>query len=612
MNIFCNSLPEAPPSDIIQWAEENVKVDGHSFDASRTPQLIEPLLFIPNAEHRTGTLVKPVQSGGSTVGEIAMAYWLRYWVGKLQFNWQHDGKAAERWKDRILPVLEKMRGLKWAGGFDKLICEARFVNSTLIVQGVVSKGALDSETIPLQINEEIHLWEPGMLDKARRRQTLVWNSKALDISNAGFSGDQLEAAYEEGTMEYWHTYCPGCRQHHAMRFQWDERHPELGGLRFDTSAGRNSNGKYSLSKVIPTIRYQMPCGFIIRDVPSERKQPGKYIRLNNDSTVYKRSWSYDAVSVAEIKWPELVSEWLKAVKARKAGDLEPMKRFKQERECVFWSDELIPVSSEIVLTQAIKLDRKGLPNRACRLAAADWQQGFKSLGQLTHYWLVIEDIMANCNSQVIFEGMVATDSELVSVLDEFEVPHSSCFIDASKNTKSILSFCYREGINAVSGIESHKGSFVHSDKVRRFYSEEKPIHAQLNMPPKYDYVPGKDGMIPSTNEPIVISYNKAGLLANHFFIREMKARTISNISTATPEDYIERIIPGDVSEQFSRHYEAWERVKNKQSKTNDEVEGFRKIRREDHMMMCLAYIDMLKDWSGLLGDRLAELGINKN
>jgi len=413
-------------------------------------------------------------------------------------------------------------------------------------------------------------------------------------------------------MEVWEVKCPGCKEHHEMRFRWDEKRPDLGGLRFDTAAGRVPNGRYNLSRVVATIRYQMPCGCIVRDfVIDRRRLVGGYRKTNAGALVLNRSWTYEAVSVAEIRWSDLVMEWLKAVKAMKGGDLAPMEKFVKERECRFWSDEMLPYHGQIVVNDMIKKDREGLPNRAARLWAADWQQGFKNLGELTHYWLVIEDVMENCTSQIVFEGMIATDEELVSTLDAFGCMRSAGGVDASKNTKQILSMCYREGVNAFSGITSHRGSFRHKDGVARFYSEEKLICNELNMLSKFEQVPTRDGYVPNPREPVIISYNKAGLLANHFFIRDMKLNILKNNPNATPADYIERVIPGDVSEDFQNQMSSWERVMNKQKKTNDDVEGFRKIRKADHMLMCCAYIDLLKEQTGLLGDQLARMGIER-
>jgi hypothetical protein len=616
MNAFRTAYPDAKPADIIEWAR-SLKVNGGktSFNPDFTPQIVEPIRAMADMDTRIGTLIKPVQVGGSTAGEVVAAYWAAFDSGLFQFNWQDDQAAEKRWHDRIKPVLDSCHDIKRSESrFEELICIARYPNITMRVQGVFMESALDSDTVGRQINEEVHLWKPGFLDKARRRQTRVWNAKALDISNAGNAKGQLHSAYEDGTQQQWEIHCPKCGYYHEMHFRYNPSKPELGGLRWDSSDCRMEGGRFNYNRLEKTIRYEFPCGYVVRDYAAERRTlKGRYSSPRNEGAhISHRSWNFEAVACDAIKWLTLIQEWHGAIRAMKVGDSEPMRRFVTERECRFWSDEMMPFSGQVIVNTAVKKDREGLKSRAARLAAADWQQGFKHLGQLTHYWLVIEDVLEDCNSQIVFEGMVATDAELIATLDEFNVPHSACVVDASKNTKAILSFCYREGLNAVSGIQSHKGSFRHADGTKRFYSEEKPIHAELNMPPRFDYVATRDGMIPASAEPVIISYNKAGLLANHFFIRDLKVNVMRNKPDAAAKDYFERVIPGDVSEDFKQQNESWERVSNKQQKTGDDVEGFRKVRKEDHLFMCLAYVDLLKEWSGLLGDQLARMGIKTN
>jgi hypothetical protein len=613
MPIFRQATPDSIPDDIIAWAESSVKVNGGktSFSAARCPQIVEPIRSMADADTRIGTLIKPVQVGGSTAGEVVCAYWAAFFSGLLQFNWEDDAKAEDRWKDRVLPCLESCRDIRRTGHrFEELICEARYINSTVRCQGVFNEKSLDSDTVPLQINEEVHSWKPGFLSKARRRQTQVWNAKAFDISNASRVGDQLQVAFESGTSEVWEVLCPHCGQHHEMRFRWNPNKPELGGLRWDSDGCKMDGGRFNYNKLEKTIRYEFPCGHTLRDIAAERRQlRGRYRITYEGAHLSHRSWNFEAVSCDSIRWLSLIQEWHSSIRALKAGDAEPMRRFVTERECRFYGDESLPYSGQVVVNTAIVKNREGLKNRIARLWAADWQQGYKSRGELTHYWLVIEDVLADCSSQIVFEGMVATDAELVAILDDFQAPRSAGVVDASKNMKSILSFCYREGLNAVIGNNSRMGSFRHKDGVRRFYSEEQVICDSLNMPSKFDHVATRDGWMPHPDEPVVTSYNKAGLLANHFFIRDMKANVLKNKPDATAADYIERVIPGDISDEFRQQNESWERVNNVQKKTNDDVEGFRKIRRDDHMLMCCAYIDLLKDQCGLLGERLAKLGL---
>ena len=621
MSIFSNSIPPAPPSDIIQWAIDNLKVDGHSFDPERAPQIIEPIRAMFDFETRIGTLVKPVQAGGSTAGEVTLCGWSRFKNGLIQFNWQDDLKADERWKDRILPVLQSTPDLKWGiGRFDTVICEARLANATVRVQGVVSKGSLDSDTVPFQLNEEIHLWEPGLLDKARRRQTRIWNSKALDISNAGDENGQLDFAWQEGTMESWLTFCPGCKQYHKMQFDWDDKHPEMGGLRFDTDAGRVNKGPYNFTKLVPTIRYQMPCGFVIHNVARERRLPGKYESANPGAMKGKRSWNYDAVCCHEIKWEELVGEWLKAVKAKKSGDIQPLRKFVIERKCRFWGPSSMPFSGQILINNALTKSRIGIAkDRAARFWAFDRQKGYKHKGETPHFWLVIRDFDINANSLLVWEGLCQTEKDVISVLDEHIKEADKpiipgCYMsgagDVTWDRDNMMAFAYHTGFNALTASNQTQYFSVKDEygkMVKRIWSSFEPLHKLMNTKPKFDYIMAwnddkkQHEYVPDPREPRHWSYHKIGLLKLLFFLRSHEK--VAGV------DAIRWEVPGDVSDDYKRHLSSWEVANEKRGRTDEIVEQYKQLSPSDHMLMCEGYIAMLAAMSGILGNRLATLGI---
>jgi hypothetical protein len=631
VNLLQRAIPPAPPEDIIAWAAESLKVDGHSFDPERTPQLLEPIRAMADAETRIGTLVKPSQGGGSTAGEVVCAFWSAFKHGLIQYNWEDDKKAKQRWEDRIQPMLKSCKDIRRSGGrFEELICEARYPNATVRVQGVFTESNLDSDTVPYQLNEELHSWKPGHLSKARTRQTQVWNSKAFDISNAGWrpkdgeksDGKSFELwyAFSSGTMEEWETLCPGCGKYHVMRTRWENEHPELGGLRYDTEGCDMGGGRFNYNKLAASLRYQMPCGHITHNTPSERKalNKGRYSEPRNEGAlVSHRSWdSGQAISYAAVDWMTVIEEKHMALRALKAGDARPWFQYITQRECRFFGEDSIPYSGQTIYNTALRKNREGLVGRAYRSATADWQQGYKAKGELQHYWLLIEDVMPSCDSQIVFEGMVESDSELLAELDAHQVPRSATWIDCSKNTKAILQLCYQNGMNAINLQLSRVGSFLHEDGVRRFYSKGKPIHLELNTPPVFDPLTrrdrktGKVVTLPNPEEPMVVSLNKAGTLSNHFFIRNMRANVLAQNPQATPDQYISVEIPSDVSGQFKKQNESWEYLPGHRPKNQDDgVEGFKQRSRNDHLLMCRAYSDFLKEWLGLLGERLAALGI---
>lgn len=632
----CLDLIPQPLAEVIEWADKNYRVvnnDSEFFNSADSPWLIEPLQMADDPLVASLTFVKPIQTGGTSLGEIILLRRALDSHGQLSYYWPTDDKAKDRWEkwtEKRIRACHPVRELL-PYEYENMLIKFK-TGLTFAMQGVFTSSNLDSDTVGIIINEEVHQWKPGMLAKAKGRQTRVDFPKFITISNAGDTGGELHTDFNNGTQQHFENFCPGCGQHHILRTRWEDKRPELGGLRYDSEGCRRSDGTFDYNKLVPTIRFQMPCGYELRDDIRLRRESaarGRYSApFNTGALLSQRSYTYQAVACHNIRWLDLIQEKHNALRALKAGDDKAWRQYLQERESVFYdASEHRPFEGQIITTQSVVKDRAGLPERALRQAAFDWQQGYKHRGQLIHYWGVIRDVMADCNSQIVWEGMVNSDTELIELLKDFEVDPIHVLIDASKNTKAILQLCYQNDFKAVMLNASHVGTFRdHDDKVPRYYSAGRAIHTQLNVPPKYEYVFGQrqpNGdvpMVPDPHEPLVIDLNKAGVLSNHFFCRNLKTNVIENCKLETPpreprpDEYFAMTIPGDVSEEFLRQYDSWERIGSTQrGKTGDlksrSGETFRQVIQDDHLLMCVAYADMYLDWSFLLGDALANLGL---
>jgi hypothetical protein len=111
--------------------------------------------------------------------------------GDIQYNWQNDEKADERWKKRIEKILRACKPIMdiWPHDRSKVSTGLIiFAHLNLTVQGVFTARNVASDSIRFQINEEVHDtegWLPGRLQQAYNRTTAFWDSLILNISNAG-------------------------------------------------------------------------------------------------------------------------------------------------------------------------------------------------------------------------------------------------------------------------------------------------------------------------------------------------------------------------------------------------------------------------------------------
>jgi hypothetical protein len=588
IDAFARPLARARVRDIITWAAEHVRLPGSArserFDPDITPWLREPLAALLDGATRIVTFIKPVQSGGSTLGEVALCYWLSCESGDVQYNWEDDDKARDRWDKRTERILRACDAIVWPRDrYKDQKGLVMFPRGNFTMQGVFSPSNLDSDSVRFQVNEEIHNWEPGRLSMAYDRTTAYWNAQVLNISNASAVGDQLHTEFDSATRQHWEVKCPACRRYHRMRTRWDDKQPELGGLRYDSA--KRPDGTYDYARLAQTLRYQFPCGHTVGadDLRARRalSLSGRYSAPDNPGAPpNRRSYTLDAVAVDYIPWLDLVNEKHKALRALHSGDPEPWRRYLTRRECIFYDPEDRPIVQRIVLS-TVKKDRAGLrghPDFAGRYFGVDRQQGTLAKGELPHWWLVMRDALRTGNSLLVFEGKLLTDEDLIETLHRHQVIMHHGVIDSSWDTRHVYQLCLQHGINATKA-ESQPW-FSHPDGAgRKIFSPEKPLWQMVN----YD---GPTRADPLT-EPQFWHHSQIGLLDRLHWLR---ASTL-----------IKWEVPADVSEAYHSHLAAWEPISYKRGRTQETVPGWKQVRERDDLHWCERAIAMLMEMAGLIG-----------
>lgn len=592
---FLEAIPPEPEPSVVEWARRHVRLIGsarsETYDPDVTPWTKAVIEASDDGQSRVVTFVKPVQSGGSAAGEIALCRWLAVANGgDIQYNWEDDVKAPARWKKRIKKILQATPAVlrRWPmERSNDAIGLVIFPHCNLTVQGVFTESNVASDSIRYQINEEIHNWEPGRLKQAYNRTTAFWNSVILNISNASDQGDQLHEAFLAGTQQHWQVQCPGCGECHAMRTRWEDKHPELGGLRYDSDGCKDGDGGYDYQKLAPTIRYQFPCGHTITDTIEGRRKlslGGRYSEPQNPGApLTHKSFTLEAVSVDYIPWLSLIQEKHDALRAMRRGDPSLWRTYLKERECRFQSPDDRPNVRPLILNTGMKKNRIGMAGRHARFAALDRQQGEISKGELPHWWLMIVDAMPNGDAALIWEGKCVNDEDVIGTLREHEVKMHCVVADSGDDTTHVYNFCLNYGINAIKGTGE---ALHHPDKSRRIYGVEKPLHSMVTAPPKYSYVNG----MPDPREPLFWFYHKSGILDRLAWIESSKE--------------IKFEIPGDVSEEYKAHMESWELQQRKVGASKQVENVWVQVRKRDDLKFCKAYCVMLMEMAGLIGARI--------
>lgn len=591
------NVPKVPP-DPIAHANATVRLPGsarsESFNIGITPWLELPIRLATRCRQtRKVTLVKPVQSGGSVAGEVIILDWIQFARGFIQYNWSNDKRARERWDSRIEAIFRSCEPV--AALIEKLAQheatkgEIDFLRIYFRMQGALTPSNLDSDSITHQCNEEVHDWEPGHLQKARNRTSAVWNYKSVDISNAGKKGGQLHKAFDEGTMQWWENKCPGCGLYHVMRTQWDDRQPQLGGLRYDASKARIGE-EYNYNIIAPTVRYQMPCGYLVHNDPVERRSLSLDARYGNGKNAGADgthvSLTYEAVCVDYYDWIQLIKDKHNALRALRRGDPEPWRIYRVEKECIFHDPDDAPLTHKIILNSTIKKNREGLPDPKMRLFSLDKQRGEAAKNELEHWWVVIRDVSLDPNlstlrTRLVYEGKVEADENLVAILRNHEC--TTGVADSGDDTTEVYLFCLKHGIDAIKG--GKEDFYSHGKDMVRIFSVERPLHVIIGRPPKYPYIQTDKGMMPDPREPMFFRYSKSG-------IRERLAWLRANTDYQTPDD---------VSEDYKAHQDAEERITRKHPTTGESIVEWHQIKSRNDLYVCEAYIALNMDRAGCFG-----------
>ncbi len=596
------AIPRPAPPSVVSWAESFVELTGSArskqYRSDISPWTKEPIECANNGT-RIMTFVKPIQSGGTAAGEIALLFWLAHWSsGDLQYNWPNDLQSSDRWKKHMekklkacAPVMERLSSNRfdWTDG---LIV---FPHCNFIMQGIRTNRAVTGDTIRGQVNEELHdgdNWIPGRLEQAYGRTTAVWNSIIFNISNASHKTDQLHQAFTQGTQQHWMVRCPGCSnlsheanwKYHRLRTRWEKERPDMGGLRYDASACRLDSGDVDYHKLLPTVQYQMPCGYVVHDSPSERRAlslSGHYSEpCNPGAPLTERSYTMEGVSVDYIPWVNLIRQKHLALRSRKLGDPKPWLDYLRERECQFIGvEDRRPEAVPIVLSSR-KKDRTGLPNRVFRFGQLDYQVGRKEYHETPHFWLVIQDFDEQGNSFIVWEGKCESEGEVVDVLRRHEVKPICTACDASftGEDRYVYFFCLRQGFNAIK-VHPQGKTFTHQDGVRRPWSEPEPL---------WPRAPGQAGPSKTdpNEEPEFWNISQSGAMDALAHLRARKDRSYE--------------VPADVSKDFQDHFKPWSMEEYRVPATNQIELRWKKSsdKADDHLYQCACYLALWAEMAG--------------
>jgi len=579
-------------TDLDVWASSQIRLPhsarSEDFDINISPWLKMPARCITDGETKEMTLVGAVQGAKTTLAEIAIPYWLKNDPSPIMFNADTDPTAHDWSETRLYPLLRKSPAtraqmdllgrtqtgktmLKWSPGV------------FAIFQGAHAKGNLQGKSIRYLINDEPWLYPPGHLAEAYKRVTAYWNRFILNMSTGGELGGELHGRWEVSNIYNFNCRCPFCKDlfypfwSPPDGFQDD---PSIyGGMRWDSSCRDKVTGRWDYNELRRTIFYSCPrCGGKIRDTPQARRfmsSQGDYELVSSGQVEERKAFHYNGIAITWVPFYVMVEEWTKAIMTMRYGDETLLKEFVLKRLAEFWNPDVHrPVVRNVRTKKSLSM-KKGMEVKTFRGASVDRQYG--------HYWLLIRDWHESEGCQLVHYEKVETDEEVASILTKYEVNSKFTLCDVANDQTKGLRLCAKHGWTAVHG--SDRKSFQHDEgngkKVRRIYS---PI----------EFMDPWIGTREAGNDAVGMLYFAKYSTMDRLF-------TLKNGDV----DYDWRV-PGDVSDEYFKQLDSWEKYDHVNSRTKEHEMEFRQIRKHDHLLICELYQIILASIMGLIGTERME------
>jgi phage terminase large subunit GpA-like protein len=617
---FENAIPRPPEMDIAKWAEANFFPNPGVSDRWKlsVSPWNKPLFDWFHTAKRI-TNCKPVQSGGSTVGEILICWLIANAVsGDIQYNWETNEKANDRWDKRLRPILEKCPPVArlfpmQRGKIDNTKMKRGLINFphlNFTMQGVHESKNVDSDTIRYSICEEVHGWVEGRLEKAVHRMTAVYRGKMIEISNASDAGQQFDIAWRSGSQQFAEWRCPACGHWQIPHFLW--RKGTKGGLRFDKAGCISQDGIIDMQKMKSTIYYECEnaaCDARFYDTPQNRRMMADNLRVSAPRnpgalSMGHASYTYDSIIIHYLDggWATLVKEYLDSLRALDYGDIEPYAGFLKHRCCIFWDkNKHRPFQNTLEISAKVTKNHEGLPDRETRLMTVDKQAGSATRGEAPHFWVVIRDWGKRRTpsgetyiiSQLVWEGRRGLEEDVESLRIDYNVDPRLVLVDSGYKATEVYQMCYRYGFTAIKGEPRKSYTHIIPDntgsprRVERIYSP----------PADVDAFAGDIRQRGGNAVAKLIRYSKEG-------IRDR----LNSVRTARS---VEWITPRDVSDDYRKHMEAEELIERTNKKTgNLEYTWVQNMKRND-LFVCECYNVLLAEMVGFFVGIIAEEKIER-
>lgn len=419
------------PEEVWEWAARKVDFGTSAayrgkFDINNVPWTREIYRSWRADSVREITVIMPPQeSGKTTAAEVCLASRIDTASSKMAWNTVTNVKA-EAWSETRFENL-----IRWAPSIADKFSSNRHLKkkrrvifsdgSFLLIQGAEVDANRQSDSIEVQINDEVMLWERPWLEEMHTRLRAYRSTrKILNLSLGGNSGSELDEVFHEGNQLEWSHHCPKCGRPFQYVFKHDRKDSNI---RFDlTKVLEFEDGRLDLREFEKTIHAFCPhehCGEQLRydpDLWARLNAGGVYVAKNPDADPAKVSIRANAFALGKRPWVEILKPWVRLNLRGGIFNNEILRKFITTDLCEFWENKPIVVNAELRLGAYTRADMQAPPvfldgkcisgwaDEWIRVMGCDNQRGQK--GDIPHRWFVCRAIAKDGRSRLVDCGRV--------------------------------------------------------------------------------------------------------------------------------------------------------------------------------------------------------------
>lgn len=510
--IRCYTDNLTPPysGSIDAWCHENCDLPSAyaipgRFSVESSPYLVQPFRDLKDPSVKMVLLIGATQIGKTLISELYIPYIVVNDPGPILRLHASDEMAALFTETRLIPLLKNCKPVNSMLKMNRFAASKKGISlpHMYIKVGSAKESLLHGQSIKYLLMDEAHIFDLGVIEKALARTTAFAGRRKVVISSQPNSrGSELEKYYNAGLIWSWHWLCPSCHKHQEYRW-WHRREDDsYSGVNWTTilnDDGETTN--ISLSSKTAWLECEY-CRHHVEDTLENRRylnDSGQYICIKTDGDPSIHSYTTPQFVNINIKFSELVAQFINARRRERMGLDEDMISFKNQVLGAFYKASPQEDASKIARGEYV-INPSAYDKEWVRIMTCD----FQAKGGLKFY--VIREWNKNGNeSRRLSFGVERTWEEINEIRKKWGIRTPNVGVDSGFSAVEVYQTCLKFGEDFYDPVlkkkiyltwvcmkgDGAKLSYMHEDKVSRYFAPLSKQDAMFPVDSKFHGRPAK-------------------------------------------------------------------------------------------------------------------------